>query len=138
MLGPSQSTEKDKMGNIDPGDSIYKQPDVSLLNDKQWAYIQKRYRISPRELEVAKLVCRGYVNGNIAKKLKVKPGTVKSHLKSIFCKTHARNKITLLLRFMEDVNNFFGESQRPASFSIVGVKKPPPKTTASGEVLKRD
>ncbi len=138
MLGPSQPTEKNKMENIDPGDSVYKQPDVSLLDDKQWAYIQKRYRISPRELEVAKLVCRGYVNGSIAKKLKVKPGTVKSHLKSIFGKTHARNKITLLLRFMEDVNNFFGESQRAASFSIVGVKKPFPKTPASGQILRKD
>lgn len=136
MLGQSQPTQKDKMENINPGDSVYKQPDVSLLNDKQWAYIQKRYRISPRELEVAKLVCRGYVNGNIAKKLKVKPGTVKSHLKSIFGKTHARNKITLLLRFMEDVNNFFGESLDAASISIVDVKQPSGKTSAG--ILKKD
>lgn len=138
MLGPSQPTEKDKMGNIDLGDSVYKQPDVSLLDDKQWAYIQKRYHISPRELEVAKLVCRGYVNGSIAKKLKVRPGTVKSHLKSIFGKTHARNKITLLLRFMEDVNNFFGESPRTASISIMDVKKPSRKTPASGGILEKD
>ncbi|NIT55059.1 MAG: hypothetical protein GWN00_02070 [Aliifodinibius sp.] len=137
MLGPSQPTEKDKMRNVDPRDSVYKQPDVSLLDDKQWAYIQKRYRISPRELEVAKLVCRGYVNGNIAKKLSVKPGTVKSHLKSIFGKTHARNKITLLLRFMEDVNNFFGESPGAASISIMGIKKPSRTTPASGDILKK-
>ncbi|MHC4693666.1 MAG: response regulator transcription factor [Planctomycetota bacterium] len=137
MLGPSQPTEKDKMRNVDPRDSVYKQPDVSLLDDKQWAYIQKRYRISPRELEVAKLVCRGYVNGSIAKKLKVKPGTVKSHLKSIFGKTHARNKITLLLRFMEDVNNFFGESPGAASITIMGIKKTSRTTPASSDILKK-
>ncbi len=138
MLESSQPTEKDKRGNIDPGDSVYKRPDVALLNDKQWRYIQRRYHISPRELEVAKLVCKGFVNGNIAKELSVKPGTVKTHLKSIFGKTRARNKITLLLRFMEDVNEFFGESPSTASIPIVDVKKPTKKSPASGEILKKD
>jgi DNA-binding NarL/FixJ family response regulator len=138
MTTQSQPTEKDKRKNIDSGDSVYKQPDISLLNEKQWRYIQRRYRISPRELEVAKLVCMGFVNGNIAKKLKVKPGTVKTHLKSIFGKTHARNKITLLLRFMEDVNEFFSESSRTSSIPIVDVEKPTPKSTTSDEKLKKD
>lgn len=138
MLESSQPTEKDKRGYIDPGDSVYKHPSVSLLDDRQWRYIQRRYHISPRELEVAKLVCKGFVNGNIAKKLKVKPGTVKSHLKSIFGKTRAKNKITLLLRFMEDVNNFFGESPSTAPIPIVDVKKSNKRTPASGGILKKD
>ena len=138
MLGSSQPTEKDKRGYIDPGDSVYKQPEVSLLDDKQWRYIQRRYHISPRELEVAKLVCKGFVNGNIAKKLKVKPGTVKTHLKSIFGKTRARNKITLLLRFMEDVNEFFSESPSTTPLPMVDVKKPTKKTPTFDETLKKD
>jgi DNA-binding NarL/FixJ family response regulator len=138
MSTQSQPTEKDKRGTIDPSDSVYKHPEVSLLDDKQWRYLQKRYHISPRELEVAKLVCKGFVNGNIAKKLKVRPGTVKSHLKSIFGKTRAKNKITLLLRFMEDVNEFFSESPSTPSIPIVDVEKPIPKSPASGEILKKD
>ena len=138
MLESSQPTEKDKRGNIDPGDSVYKQPEVSLLDDKQWRYIQRRYHISPRELEIAKLVCKGFVNGNIAKELNVKPGTVKTHLKSIFSKTRARNKITLLLRFMEDINEFFSESSRTSYIPIVDVEKPTKKSPASGEILKKD
>lgn len=138
MTTQSQPLEKDKSKNIDPGDSVYKRPDVSLLDEKQWRYIQRRYRISPRELEVAKLVCMGFVNGNIAKELKVKPGTVKSHLKSIFGKTRTRNKITLLLRFMEDVNEFFGESSNTSSIPIVDIEKPTKKSTTSNEKLKKD
>ena len=138
MLESSQPTEKDKRGNIDPGDSVYKQPEVSLLDDKQWRYIQRRYHISPRELEVAKLVCKGFVNGDIADKLNVKSGTVKTHIKSIFGKTRARNKITLLLRFMEDVNEFFSESPSTAPIPIVDVKKPTKKSQASDEILKKD
>lgn len=138
MTTQSQPLEKDKSKNIDLGDSVYKRPDVSLLDEKQWRYIQRRYRISPRELEVAKLVCMGFVNGNIAKELKVKPGTVKSHLKSIFGKTRTRNKITLLLRFMEDVNEFFGESSNTSSIPIVDIEKPTKKSTTSDEKLKKD
>jgi DNA-binding CsgD family transcriptional regulator len=137
MSLPSQPIEQDKMGRIDPGDSFYKRPDVALLNEKQWLYIQRRYHISPRELEVAKLVCKGFVNGDIAKKLNVKPGTVKTHLKSIFAKTHARNKITLLLRFMEDVSKLFNSQSPRTSVPVVDIKKPT-QTPASGKILKRD
>ena len=138
MLLPLDPVRQDKNESIDPGGSIYKQPEVALLNEKQWRYIQRRYHISPRELEVAKLICRGYINGDIADKLKVKSGTVKTHIKSLFGKTRARNKITLLLRFVEDVNNFFGESPSTAPIPIVDVKKPTKKTPASGEILKND
>lgn len=137
MLLPLDPVRQEKNENIDPGGSIYKQPEVALLNEKQWRYIQRRYHISPRELEVAKLICKGYINGDIADKLNVKRGTVKTHIKSLFGKTRARNKITLLLRFMEDVNNFFGDSPGTASIQIVDVKKPTKNTPASGETLKK-
>ena len=109
MLVPSEPI-KDKRENVNTGDSLYIQPNVTLLDNKQWRYVQKRYHISPRELEVAKLVCHGFVNGDVAKKLNVKPGTVKTHLRSIYAKTHAKNRITMLLRFMDDANKFFNKS----------------------------
>ena len=118
----SEQLKKEKNENVEPGDSFYIQPDVALLSEKQWRYVQKRYRISPRELEVAKLVCRGFVNGDVAKKLNVKPGTVKTHLRSIFAKTHAKNRVTMLLRFMVDVNEFFNKSRDnvPISDAVAG------------------
>jgi DNA-binding CsgD family transcriptional regulator len=132
MSTQSQPTEKDKDGNTNPGYSLYMRPDVALLDEKQWRYVQRRYHISPRELEVAKLVCRGFVNGDVAKELNVKPGTVKTHLRSIFAKTHAKNRITMLLRFMDDANKLFNKS--PDTFFI------PTKTRKhpSGEKLTRN
>jgi DNA-binding CsgD family transcriptional regulator len=131
-----QPIDKDDRENINPGDSYYKQPDVALLNDKQWRYIQRRYHISPRELEVAKLICRGYINGDIAAKLDVKPGTVKTHIKSIFGKTRARNKISLLLRFIDDIDKFFGESVQTSPVPIVDRNRPSTHTPAAGQILK--
>jgi len=96
---------------ISQGEPFYRPPNVVLLDDKQWSYIQRRYHMSPRELQIAKLVCRGLTNGDMAIKLKVKPGTVKTHLRSIFGKTHARNKITMLLRFIDDIHKLFNEYQ---------------------------
>lgn len=118
MSSSLQSVKKDKMENISRGGLFYKSPDIVLLDDKQWLYIQRRYHMSPRELQIAKLVCQGLTNGDMAKKLKVKTGTVKTHLRSIFGKTHARNKITMLLRFMDDISKFFSvyESENATSF----------------------
>jgi len=71
----------------------------ALLDEKQWQYVQRHYRMSPRELQVARLVCQGFTNADVADKLSVKQGTIKTHLRSIFSKARARNKISLLLRF---------------------------------------
>lgn len=135
---PSEPTKEDKGENVNPGHSLYMRPDIALLDEKQWRYVQRRYHISPRELEVAKLVCRGFVNGDVAKRLNVKPGTVKTHLRSIFAKTHAKNRIIMLLRFMDDANKFFNISPLAPPVPIVDKEIPTPKTPPYIETLKEE
>jgi DNA-binding NarL/FixJ family response regulator len=94
---PNSQTE-----NIGSGDSDHKQPDVILLNPKQWSYVQHRYNLTPRERQIAELVCKGLRNGNIAKYLRIKPGTVKTHTRNIYRKIHVKSKIAMLLRFVTD------------------------------------
>jgi len=101
--------KKDKRKNIGLGDSCYDPLDVTLLSEKHWAYLQRWYHMGPRELQVAKLTCRGLTNEDIAQELKMRLGTVKTHLRNIFNKTRAGNKITMLLRFVDDVNKLFGK-----------------------------
>ena len=100
-------------------DSPYQRPQVILLDDKHWSYIQRRYHISPRELEVAKLVCRGLTNKEIAEALKIRQGTVKTHMKNIYRRIHVKNKVALLLRFMADVSKLLSESPSSAIVPIV-------------------
>jgi DNA-binding NarL/FixJ family response regulator len=88
--------------NIGSGSSGYKQPDIILLNPKQWSYVQNRYNLTPRERQVAELVCKGLRNGSIAKYLHIKPGTVKTHTRNIYRKVHVKSKIAMLLRFITD------------------------------------
>lgn len=79
-----------------------KRPSVSLMSDQQWRYLQRRFRITPRELQVAKLICGGLCNEEIARRLNISTGTVKVHIRNLYRKTWVENKILMLLRFIED------------------------------------
>ncbi len=109
MALPLQEKKKDKRKKTGPGDSFYGPLDANLLRERHWAYLQRRYHMGPRQLQVAKLTCRGLTNEDVAKELRISPGTVKSHLRIIFNKTRTKSRITMLLRFVDDVDRFFGE-----------------------------
>ena len=88
-------------------DALFKRPAGMLLDEKQWLFLKERYHMTPRELQVAILVCRGFNNDEIARALKVRQGTVKTHLRNIYRRVRVKNKVTLLLKFVEDVNRFY-------------------------------
>jgi DNA-binding NarL/FixJ family response regulator len=84
---------------------------VVLLNRKQWLYVQNRYNLTPREYEIAELICQGMRNGSIAKKLRIKPGTVKTHIRNIYRKVQVKSRIAMLLRFVieaQEISSRYG------------------------------
>ncbi len=83
-----------------------------LLDDKQWSYLRKRYELTPREQQIAELICQGLRTGHIARHLKIRPGTVKTHVRNIYRKVRVRNKINMLLRFISETG---GPGPRPES-----------------------
>lgn len=52
-------------------------------------------RLTPREKEVVRLICRGLRNKQIAESLHITPGTVKVHLMHIFEKTGLKDRLAL-------------------------------------------
>jgi DNA-binding CsgD family transcriptional regulator len=58
----------------------------------------RRYRLSPREAEVAELVLRGYPNPVIASTLGIAPTTTKRHLTRIFDKIGVDSRTQLVSR----------------------------------------
>jgi len=92
-----QSPGSSNIKNYDP---ILQAPLASLLDERDWGRIRRRYRITNREVEVAKLACRGCSNEDIAELLHIKPGTVKTHLRNIYRRIRVRNKITMLLKLV--------------------------------------
>ena len=76
--------------------------EIILLNKKEWLYVRKRYSLTPRECQIAELICQGLHNGNIAKFLRISPGTVKTHTRNIYRKARVKSKIAMLLRFVTE------------------------------------
>jgi DNA-binding NarL/FixJ family response regulator len=75
---------------------------LMLLDQRQWSYLSRRYDLTPREVQIAELVCLGLRHGNIAGQLKIQPGTVKTHIRNIYRKVKVRNKMNMLLRFVSE------------------------------------
>lgn len=61
-----------------------------------------RFGLSPREREVAALLCRGRTNQEIADQLFVARQTIKDHNYRIFQKAGVRNRTELARRFLDD------------------------------------
>lgn len=93
-----------------------------LFDEKQWAYLQRRYGLTLRERQVIKRVCKGYRNREIAKDINIALSTVKTHIRNIYRKTQTRSKIAVLLRFLYDIK--FLEKEKPTiHFPVAEIKK---------------
>ena len=118
-----QHSENEK--DVKAEESIFQAPRVALLDENHWSYIQRRYHLSPREIQVAKLVCQGFSNAEIAKVLKIKPGTAKTHLRNIYRRIRAKNKIAMLLKFLHVATAISGINPPiPVICIEIPVKKP--------------
>ena len=118
--------------------SLFKPPKVALLDEKQWLHVQKRYHISPRELQVAKLVCQGFNNEEIARDLKIRHGTVKTHLRNIYRRVRVKNKISILLKFVDVAAKFSAKPKVTPHIPIVEMEKPRKRAAAPTETPKKE
>ena len=57
--------------------------------------------LTPRELEVLRLMARGNTNLAIAQSLVVAEGTVKYHVKNVLRKMHAANRADAVARYYQ-------------------------------------
>lgn len=99
--------------------SPHRQSEVVLLNEKQWSYVQSRYGLTPREREIAELICRGFRNCRIANALQIRPGTVKTHTRNIYRKVRVKSKIGMLLRFVTDTRGLLAQCEGFQSAPLV-------------------
>ncbi|MFC1879533.1 response regulator transcription factor [Chloroflexota bacterium] len=62
--------------------------------------------LSPRQQEIAILICQGYTNQQIADALHISTATVKTHIRRILAKfkLHSKAELRFLLSVQEDEN----------------------------------
>ena len=71
------------------------------FNTRQWDYLQRCWHLTPRQVEVAKLVCLGHDNEQIAAELHIAYNTVRVHLGHICSKVGVRGRVGLIIAFDE-------------------------------------
>ena len=90
----------------------------SLIDDRRWEYLKKKYGMTPRELQIAKLICSGFSNEVIAKELNIKHATVKTHIRNLYRKLWVHSKISMLLKFIEDIKTAISDPQASRTYSL--------------------
>jgi two-component system, NarL family, nitrate/nitrite response regulator NarL len=70
---------------------------LNKLLQRETAARQLALDLTPREIEIVRLVARGLRNKGIAERLSVKEGTVKIHLHNIYEKLHVDGRLELTL-----------------------------------------
>jgi DNA-binding CsgD family transcriptional regulator len=99
------SNKSENAGN-DSGDSLRNWPQMHIMDDSQWLFIRKSFRMSPRELDIAKLVCSGFSNDEIASRRGISIATVKTHLRNIYRRIRVQRKLDMLLTFLEKSSEY--------------------------------
>ncbi len=112
-------------------------PPVHVFDDEHWFYIQRRFHLTDRELQVARLVCRGLNNDAIAAKLKIRPGTVKTHMRNLYRRIRIKNKIQMILKFWDIVAKFTPGAEKAPAIPIVEMKESAPNASISLDVPKK-
>ncbi len=106
-------------------------PPLHVFDDEHWHYIQRRFHLTDRELQVARLICQGLNNDAIAAKLKIRPGTVKTHIRNLYRRIRTRNKIQMILKFLYIIEKFFAGAETASAIPIVEIKESAPNTSTS-------
>ena len=70
---------------------------VSVLMGRHKDGLEGTQRLTPREVDVARMVTQGWPNKKIASKLAISEGTAKLHLHHIYQKLNCRGRMALML-----------------------------------------
>ena len=62
----------------------------------------KKRLLTPREIEVMRLVLKGYHNPKISEELCITEHTTKAHLSSVYEKLNVTNRVQAIVRFLQD------------------------------------
>ena len=68
---------------------------------KQWDYLRGCWHLTPREVQVAKLACKGYDNDQIARELHIAYNTARAHIGHLCNKAGVRDRAALIVEFAD-------------------------------------
>ena len=77
---------------------------LAMADKKEWENnkiheLFEKYEITDREADVLHMISHGYSNTEIAEKLFISVNTVKYHIKNLYLKLDAKNRVEIINRF---------------------------------------
>lgn len=117
-------------------EDLWESSEITVIDDKRWTLIGRRYNMTRRELEVARLICRGLDNRHIARALNIKEGTVKTHIRNIYRRLNVQNRVAMFLKFIRFAAQFVGNEGYQMALPIIVQHTPNRQIAHSSEVVK--
>lgn len=71
-----------------------------LFPAKRWRELVARLGLTPRQREVARLICRGVKKGAIAQELGISPETVRMHARELYQKLGVSDRVGVVVRLV--------------------------------------
>lgn len=72
----------------------------ALFTNAGWVLLGNRFGLTQRQLQAARLICRGCTNPEIATALRVSEGTVRLHTDGLFKAMNVRNRVGVVVRLV--------------------------------------
>jgi DNA-binding CsgD family transcriptional regulator len=87
---------------LDHPDSVILDVEVDGVRCLLLRVLEAPAPLSPRELEIARMVAKGYPNKTIASILEISSWTVASHLRRVFSKLGVSSRAAMVARLLDD------------------------------------
>lgn len=71
-----------------------------LFTDDRWPRLAGRLCLTPRQGQIARLICRGRTNRQIATELRISPDTVRMHLRGLFERLEIHERVGVVVRLV--------------------------------------
>jgi len=85
-----------------------------LFSEAEWLGLRNHFRLSERQLQVARWICRGCTNDAIAARLRLSEGTVRVYTDGLYKRMGVQSRLGLLVRIVEATRSSRGEHPRRA------------------------
>lgn len=89
---------QDGANDASPSQQPYPLPE--LFTADEWKALGLAFRLSPRQLEVARLICLGVRKQKIAESLKVSEAVIRLHVKELFQKLDVHDRVGVPVRLV--------------------------------------
>ena len=84
---------------VDAG-GVKSTPPRTLFSEPQWRTLATHFCLAPRQIEIARLICGAYRYHSIGVRLGISINTVRMHVRKLFDKTGAHDRVGLIVRLV--------------------------------------